>query len=328
MKKRKSLLGLAGLTLFVALAAGCSDDDTLKKEVRQSIQKQTEMKSYSFTGSANVRADVPKPQTVSLTSQLSEALANSQIKWQGVVDSQAARGEMKLNVKPEGNQQSYDLSMLFKDNKMYVSTPLVNAPDEYFEIDLAKGAQIGPLSAETFQMNGMFARLFGTIADAVEPGSFRQSKASDASNPNVHTITAEVEDKNKEAFLTQLYPKLPELLDTMASYHVINSSQFQELKSRLDKLDNEQKKKLAEQTTLNGPLQLQLTVDGESRVVRQTMKLDLTFKPETNDTPLGLKLDTDIAYDNLDQAPSFKMEVPSKTVSIDRLLQYIKPVSP
>lgn len=328
MMKRKSLIGLAGLALFVALAAGCSDDDTLKKEVQQSVQKQIEMKSYSFTGSANVHADVPQPQKATLTSQLTQALANSQIEWQGAVDSQAARGELKLNVKPDGSQQSYDLSMLFKDNKMYVNTPLVNAPDEYFAIDLAKGAQIGPLSAETLQMNDMFVRLFGAIADAIEPGSFQQSKASDASDQTVHTITAEVDDKHKEAFLTRLYPKVPGLLDTMASYHIITSSQLQELKSKLDKPGNEQKIKLLEQATLNQPLQLQLTVDGDGRIVQQTVKLDLTLTPATSGKPLNLKLDMNIAYDSVDQAPSFKMEVPSKTVSIDRLLQFIKPVSP
>ena len=79
---KKSMLPAVALGCTVLLAAGCTDHEQLKKEIVQAAQKQEDIRSYHFTGTATLKLDPAlfhglPPMTVAMLSLLKESRIDS-----------------------------------------------------------------------------------------------------------------------------------------------------------------------------------------------------------------------------------------------------------
>jgi hypothetical protein len=306
-------------SLLVPLLGGCTDHLAVKQAVQQAIAKQNDMKSYKFSGSADLKLglSVPVQGGNPMTAAVLSSLKESVIEWSGVSSVDPVRLEADVKVTPKGSSTPFSLPFLIKDNKMYVSLPIVNKPDEYFAIDLAQLGPSGaaPLTADNLKNSSkVTAALWAKFTDAIDAKWFDQAKdpVTLPDGKPAKAVTVAITDKNAAEINALVNAKLPEIADLLQTNGLLSADQAAKWKAAKSTVE------------LHPPSRLTLLID-EQGFVRDE-KLDLAYSLKGAD---GASFDNRVtlheAYDQINQPPQFQKDVPAKTKPFDDVLKLLKP---
>jgi hypothetical protein len=315
---KKWMTATLAVTMLVPTLTACTDHEQIKKSVQQAISKQTEMKSYKFAGSADLKLgfNIAAPDGNPLTAALLSSFKDSKIEWSGTSSTDPVQFEADLKLTPAGSG-TIAVPILIKDSKMYFNLPAINKPDEYYVIDMT---QLGkdsktPLSPDNLKnASQVSAALWTKFAGAIDAKWFEEAKdpvqLPDGKPAKSYSVA--VSDKNANDINAVLNAKLPEVADVLQTNGLLSADQAAKWKSSKTTIQ------------LKAPSKMTVLVD-EQGFVRDE-QLVLAFSLKNGD---GAATDNQItlheAYDQVNQPPQFQKDVPKQTKPFDDILKLLKP---
>lgn len=315
---KKWMTATCAVSLLVPMLTACTDHEQLKKNVQQAITKQTEMKSYKFSGGADLKLgfNLSSPDGNPLTAALLNSFKESKIEWSGTSNTEPLQFEADIKLTPAGNG-TIAIPILIKDSKMYFNLPAINKPDEFYMIDMA---QLGkdsktPLSPDNLKnASQVTSALWSKFAGAVDAKWFEEAKdpvkLPDGKPAKSYSIT--VTDKNAAEISSALSSKLPEIADVLQSNGLLGADQAAKWKSSKASVQLKPSSKLT------------LLIDEQGFVRDEQLQLGFAIKNgdgSSSDNQVTLHE----AYDQVNQPPQFQKDVPKQTKPFDDILKLLKP---
>ncbi|KRE90408.1 hypothetical protein ASG89_08925 [Paenibacillus sp. Soil766] len=318
-KKWMTLTAITAIGL-VSLTA-CTDNTQVKEAFQQSLNKQSELKSYTFDGSTTlVISDALMKSANPLTNGLLSLIRESTITWKGISQVEPLQYQSDLRITPKGSTSPIDLPILIKDSKLYFNMPALNkTADEFYAIDLQKMSvtTASPLTADTLKNTPQVSTaLTKLIFDGLDAKWFKQAKEpvklTDGSSAK--SIQVDLTTKNAKEINTQFQAKLPEFIGTLQTNGLLTA----------DKADALKKSGMAA-IALKAPSSMKIAIDDQGFIRDQT--LDITFTV----TLAGKVLDNHITLhqttDAINQGAPLTKEIPAKVKSFDDILKLLTPAA-
>lgn len=320
ISKNKAFLAAACFAISVA-ATGCSESTGKSKEMMDAaFAKQSEVKAFSFDGSATMNIQLPSAGQGKnpLTSALTGLFTQGNLEWKGAAAYDPVRLEADLKSTPKDSSTAMEFPVILKDNKLYLHIPLLNKQDDYFSIDMAElsgltgqGSSFTPESLKTITK---------TVADAlhlvisnVDPKWFKEADGitlKDGSKAKVHRL--EITEKNRQELEKAIRDKLPELGDLLKSTGLLNTEQ------------TELFKKQSSGFTLQAPGSVALAVD-DAGFIRQ-LSADLSYSMNGADgRPGANSMKFQQSYNDINGSPAFTKDVPAKAQPLGDILKLLMP---
>ncbi|WP_258206094.1 hypothetical protein [Paenibacillus radicibacter] len=302
-----------------SLLIACTDNKATQTAVLQGIAKQSEMKSYAFEGSADIKlGDGLVPSTDLVTQTFFNVFKESTIKWNGVTNYDPVAFEADINVTPKGGTEGFNIPVLIKDNKLYFHMPAINKENQFYSIDLAAaGSQAsGTVKPEGLKnATSVFSSFVKSITSAVDPKYFQEEKEAaklkDGSSAKAYTI--EINDKNEKAINDMLNSKSGELYDSLKTSGILSNEQADKLKSQ-----NQLK------FTVQAPSKLRFVIDDKGFIREQTTELNLAFTGADGAVNKH-SLTMNQQFNDINAAPAFKKEIPKDVKSFEDVLKLLNP---
>lgn len=314
-KKTSFLLAIA---ITATLAAGCSDGKgNLKQDMQNSLSKQSEMKSYSFTGNADidlgsVPADAGANPAVGMIVSMFQ---KSKMEWNGVSSSEPVRLETTLKATPSVSSTPLELPVLLKDNKIYLSLPGINKPEEYFSYDLS-AVKTGMNADKMKNATQTSSQMIKLLVSDLDEKWFKKSKEvpelKDGKKGSVTQV--EITDKNKKEITDKLRAKYPEMIDTLQQSGFITEAQAAKLKQNG-----------AKSLQVNAPGLLSFTTDDTGFI--RVSKLNLSYaSADASGAAIAHHVNFQQTYDDINGTSVFKKELPKTVRPLEEILKLIAPV--
>jgi hypothetical protein len=208
---RKPLLRATALAaIALSLVAGCeqaptrdyaAEGATWKAAIDEAYERNDSLNKYRFEGEIAFARQDGAPANGS-DAALLPAIGDG-LGWSGVFYREPLRFEADVRLGAEGGALERTVPMLAQDGKLYISVPSVNAPDEYFAVDLA-AAETDPEAApirSLLDAAGRFDDLARTLVASVEPEWVRAADAVDEEEAPVspRRFVVDVTEENAEA---------------------------------------------------------------------------------------------------------------------------------
>jgi hypothetical protein len=312
---RKTTIYLS-LLLFLLLITGCTDYKQLKVDMMQAVNKQEEIKSYAFTGSIELKADSSLlANTTPFAAALFALLKDSKMEYKGISSLELpSQMEAAFKVIPAGGT-AIDIPILIKDSKLFFHIPALNKDDEYMVMPVEnKQAPIAGSGTEALKNTGHLTTVVnGQLLQGIDPNWLQTSKdpISLADGTTVKRITLDINKKNETAFneyWNQSVPGLTDLLKTngLATVAAVDSWQT-----------------ALKQVKFQAPSTMDLLIDNQGFIREQRWNLTFTANNSTN---LNYLVWTQTLTD-LNKAPAFTKDIPSKQKSLNELLKLVKPAT-
>ncbi|WP_438446285.1 hypothetical protein [Gorillibacterium sp. sgz5001074] len=320
LHKRKSTLLLAVLMTASLTAAGCSEENHAKERMDQALTKQAEMKSYSFTGNADLNLEMPSQKEGSnpMTSALLTMFMKGKLEWNGAASTDPVRFETDLKSTPAGSAAALELPVLFKDNKLFLHIPMLNKDGEYYSVDMAELAklsgQANPMSPDSLK------NISKTMSDAaklaisdVNPKWFAESDAGALKDgTKAVSYRLDITDKNRKEITDALKAKWPQLADTLKSSGIFTGSQAEEWKAQSATLD------------VKAPGSIEIKVDSAGFIREQNVSLSLSYQGKDGKGHSS-SFRVAQAYNDVNQSPKFQKEEPKNARPLSEILKLIMP---
>ncbi|WP_409341276.1 hypothetical protein [Paenibacillus sp. MBLB4367] len=319
--KLKPFVLAALVALTGAFAAGCSDDngEALKKTVLDSLNKQADMKSHSFSGTAdlNIGALPQSADANPVASSLLSMFQNSKLEWNGAATTEPVRLEATVKSTQAGSANALELPLLLKDNKLYVNLPLINKKDEFFQIDLAQlsamSGQNNALSAESFKQATQTASGIGSVLISdLKPKWFAEDKEPAAFQDGAKgtLIRIDITDKNKKEVTDAMRAKLPEMIDKLAAGGFV-------AKGQADKLKED-----AKTISVETPGKLTFAIDEQGFAREQQIEIAYT-QAGKDGLPVKRHLNLHLKAEGINKEPKFVKEVPTQVKPFEDVLRLL-----
>jgi len=316
---KKSFNTIILLILISSLLIACTNNQEIQTEALQAIDKQSEMKSYSFEGSAKLGlGDGLVPATNPLTLGIVNMLKESTLEWKGATENNPARLETTLKLTPNSSNSQLELPVLIKDNKLYFNIPAINKPGEFFVMDLSTssiGSNNGIQPEALQQTSATLSDVMRILFASAEAKWLREDKEP-AALPDGTTGTSirlEITSSNEQAVNKMMQSKTGEMIDKLASRGIISSA-------TAEKWKNSKETKIE----IKAPSQLQLIIDKDGNIRSQTIDFKLAITDE-NGTTNTHAITFEQSYSNINTAPDFQMPIPENAKSFDDVLQFLAP---
>lgn len=322
----KLIIALMTVALLAFMTAGCTGGNELKQDVIQAFDKQKDMNSYRFSGQAVLQTDdeLTQPDQRPLTAGLFELLKQSTISWEGVASRNPARLEMTWKITPQGRNSSIEIPLIVKDDNAYFRIPSINAENEYFEMDLQKspvGSQLALTPEMLNQAAGIPSAILKSLTESINSKWFSEKKENQTNvQTKLKSISIDIKPENFGDFAKDITAALP---DVIAELQKIGLPAGQSaIDTQLQKLQ-ERMASSTDSMRLRQPLTLTVAIDDQGFVSSNTMDLDLA-KKQTDGSEKYVQLHWQARYDQINENPSFSMEIPQKTRSIDDVLRLVQ----
>lgn len=318
-KKWITLSAITAISL-VSLTA-CTDNTKVKEAFQQSVNKQTEMKSYTFDGSTTLAiSDGLMKSANPLTNGLLSMIRESTITWKGISNVDPLQFQTDLRITPTGSTSPIDIPILIKDSKMYFNMPALNkTADEYYAIDLQKmsGTNASPLTADTLKNTPQVSTaLSKLIFEGIDAKWYKEAKdpIKLTDGTSAKSIQVDLTTKNVKEINKQFQAKLPEFIRSLQTNGLLAADKAEALK----------KNGLAS-LALKAPSSMKIAIDDNGFIRDQS--LDITFTVTID----GKSLDNHIAlhqtFDAINQGAPLTKEVPAKVKSFDDILKLLTPAA-
>ena len=311
---------ILSIVLACTLLTACTDKTNLKKEAQVSVTKQAEMRNYSFTGTADIDLGT-LPQTKDsnpITTNLLTLIEKSKLEWTGVASVDPVQLEVNLKSSSGALGIPLELPMLIKDNKLYISIPMLNKKDEYFAIDLTTlGTMAGsktPLTPDSLKnVIQTTSTLSNLILTDIQDKWFQKSKdpitLKDGTVAKI--LNVEITDKNIQEISLIFQSKLPEMIDILAKSGIISTEQAEKLKQADLK-----------SIQMRTPGILSLTIDPTGFIREQKINLTYTMKNKEGNLE-NRHLNVSQAYDHINQSPKFEKQTPTQIRPFEHILKFM-----
>jgi hypothetical protein len=313
------------LTLLITAtvtAAGCSDDSKAKTGLEQALAKQTEMKAYSFNGTADLKIDLPAPKAGQnpLTSTFLNMLLQSKLEWSGAASTEPIRFEADIKSTPAGSQASLDLPVILKDNKLYLHIPMLNKTGEFYSIDMAElsklSGQASPLSPDSLKniTKTVSETVKLAIAD-VDPKWFKQTAGTTLKDGTKATsYRLDITDKNRAEIETALRAKLPLLAEQLKASGLLTQTQADEWKARSGTF------------SLKSPGYIAAAVDETGFIREQSVNFSISYQgSDSKEHSTGIQFTQ--AYNSINQEPKWNKQEPQNARPLSEILKLLMPSS-
>ncbi|MDR6551356.1 hypothetical protein [Paenibacillus qinlingensis] len=318
-KKWMTLTAITAISL-VSLTA-CTDNTQVKEAFQQSVNKQSEMKSYTFEGSTTLAiSDGLMKSANPLTNGLLSLIRESTITWKGISQLDPLQYQTDLRITPKGSTSPIDLPILIKDSKLYFNMPALNkTADEFYAIDLQKmnGTTASPLKADTLKNTPQVTTaLTKLIFEGMDAKWFKQAKdpIKLADGTSAKSIQVDLTTKNVKDVNTQLQAKLPDFIGTLQTNGLISGDKADALK-----------KNGAASIALKVPSSMKIAIDDQGFIRDQA--LDITFTVTIDGKALDNHIELHQTFDAINQNAPLTKEIPSKVKSFDDILKLLTPSS-
>lgn len=316
-KKWITLTAVTAISL-ISLTA-CTDNTKVKEALEQSLNKQKEMKSYTFDGSTTLAiSDGLMKSSNPLTNGLLSLVRESTMDWKGISNVEPLQFQTDLKITPKGSTSPFEIPILIKDSKLYFNMPALNkTADEYYAIDLQKMSQnsTSPLTVDTLKNTSQLSATFGNlIFSGIDSKWYKEAKETvklkDGSSAK--SISVELTSKNEKELNTLLQTKLPEFIGYLQNNGFLTADKAEQFK-----------KNQANLLQLKAPGKMVVAIDDTGFIRDQTIDVGFTITVD------GKAQDNHIlfhqTYDAINQASPLTKELPKNVKSFDEILKLITP---
>lgn len=316
-KKWITLTAVTAISL-ISLTA-CTDNTKVKEALEQSLNKQKEMKSYTFDGSTTLAiSDGLMKSSNPLTNGLLSLVRDSTIDWKGISNVEPLQFQTDLKITPKGSTSPFEIPILIKDSKLYFNMPALNkTADEYYAIDLQKMSQnsTSPLTVDTLKNTSQLSATLGNlIFSGIDPKWYKEAKETVKlkDGTSAKSISVELTSKNEKELNTLLQTKLPEFIGYLQNNGFLTADKAEQFK-----------KNQANLLQLKAPGKMVVAIDDTGFIRDQTIDVGFTITVD------GKAQDNHIlfhqTYDAINQASPLTKELPKNAKSFDEILKLITP---
>ncbi|MCZ8518752.1 MULTISPECIES: hypothetical protein [Paenibacillus] len=299
MNTSAALLRTLTMGAALLLASGCTDHDQLKQELMQAASKQEEIKTYRFSGHAELALHPSlfeglPPLTTAMLSLFKEA----SIEYKGVTSlEEPVRVEADITIKPKDAEEPIKLPLLLQDNKLYIHLPALNAPDEYLMFSLQQPERL----KDTGHLSALMNR---RLLEGLNAGWIDEE--GPPANTGGKRMDIRITDNNREDVEAYVTGIVPALLDELVKNGLGSPAQ------------TDQWKKSAGLLNLKAPGSIALDIDAQGFLEGQEGRLFFTTDthPDNQHALAWTYHTTDI-----NQPAAFTRNVPDKVKSASDLLQ-------
>lgn len=318
-KKWITLTAITAISL-VSLTA-CTDNTKVKEAFQQSLNKQSEMKSYTFDGSTTLAiSDGLMKSANPLTNGLLSMIRESTITWKGISNVDPLQFQTDLRITPKGSTSPIDIPILIKDSKMYFNMPALNkTADEYYAIDLQKmsGTNASPLTADTLKNTPQVSTaLSKLIFEGIDAKWYKEAKdpVKLTDGTTAKSIQVDLTTKNVKEINTQFQAKLPEFIGSLQTNGLLAADKAEELK----------KNGLAS-LALKAPSSMKIAIDDKGFIRDQS--LDITFTVTMDGKSFDNHIVLHQTFDAINQGAPLTKDVPAKVKSFNDILKLLTPAA-
>lgn len=316
---------LSALLLAAALSllAGCSDGRKLQQDVQAALAQHAEIKNYTFSGEAKFALRRPEAEQSlhPATAKLVTMLSRGRLSWQGTASTDPARAELMLRVFPEGETQAYEMPMLLQDSKLYVHLPAVNAPGQYYMIDLAPpdAASGDPaLPAELGAAGELLSLVFSDLIAAFEPKRFQEEKGPEGER----TIAVTLSPRHMKEALDAWYAAAPAIAGRLELAGYVSSDRAGEWQRKFGEEERRRALKNLNRYRFDEPFRLSVNID-EAGFLRETrLRLALSVA-EADGTSATWAVDVLNRYDHINENAPFVMPIPEQARPFNDILDLL-----
>lgn len=316
-KKWITLTAVTAISL-ISLTA-CTDNTKVKEALEQSLNKQKEMKSYTFDGSTTLAiSDGLMKSSNPLTNGLLSLVRESTIDWKGISNVEPLQLQTDLKITPKGSTSPLEIPILIKDSKLYFNMPALNkTADEYYAIDLQKMSQnsTSPLTVDSLKNTSQLSTTLGNLFfSGIDPKWYKEAKEpvklKDGSSAK--SISVELTSKNEKELNTLLQTKLPEFIGYLQNNGFLTADKAEQLK-----------KNQANLLQLKAPGKMVVAIDDTGFIRDQTIDVGFTITIDGKAQDNHILLHQ--TYDAINQASPLTKEIPKNVKSFDEILKLITP---
>lgn len=311
MNRTKKMIVLA-LTATAVLTAGCARDKGQAKEAfMQALAKQAEVKQYTYAGTADLNIGLKAPAATSqdATAGLISMFSKSKWNWTGATQDNPYRLEGSYTL--ASGDTSFTFPLVYKDDLLYLSIPLLSKKDEYYSFDLKK--QTATPGADGLKgVNTAVSNALTTIVTDFEESWFKKTKEpvklTDGTEATL--LRVEITEKNRKEIAEKAKLQLGAVIDSLSSQGLLSASQAAGLKGEG-----------TQQFALTAG-ELSVAVDADGYIRQQTINMDYSADgSETAEQQRHFHYTQNFA--GINQAPEFKLEVPKNVKPFDEVLKLL-----
>ncbi|MBC8081157.1 MAG: hypothetical protein H7X86_12485 [Gorillibacterium sp.] len=314
MNRRKVLV--LSLVAAAMLSTGCTRDKGETKETFiNALTKQSEIKQYTFAGSADLDIGLAAPNANSqaATASLISMFGKSKWSWEGASAAEPFRMEGRYTLNT--GDTSFTFPLIFRDDVIYMSVPLLNKKDEYFSFDLKKlGASQSPSGSSNLKnINIVVSRSLQTMVSDFDYQWFKKMKKPtelmDGSKGTL--IRVEITDKNKAALTEKVKIQLAAIINDWETQGLMTKGQAVNFKTGADKV-----------FAVTGG-EFTLVIDEAGFIRTETINVDYSAGGGTEAAqPRHFYYRQE--FKGINAAPDFKLDTPKHIRPIDEVLELLK----
>ncbi|SFL32096.1 hypothetical protein SAMN03159341_10571 [Paenibacillus sp. 1_12] len=302
---------LLSLSLLL-LITGCTDYKQLKTDLLQAVAKQEQVTSYQFKGSIELKADPSLLGATSpFTATLFAFLKDSKIDYNGLTAMDPAQLEANFKVTPSGGTVM-DIPVLIKENKLFFRIPALNKDDEYLVFPITGKTSPAAGSTEALKnTNHLTSTIYDQLLNGINAEWLQTSKdpVTLADGTITKRITLDINNKNEQAFNSIWKQAIPGFTELLKSNGLASTASIDGWQTALKEVQ------------FRAPSSLEFLIDNQGFIHEQKWSLTFSANGSTNENHL---LWTQ-SLSELNKAPVFTKEIPTKQKSLEDLLKLVKP---
>lgn len=316
-KKWITLTAVTALSLLSLTA--CTDNAKVKEAFEQSLNKQQEMKSYTYEGKSTLAiSDALLKGSNPLTNGLLSLVKESTIEWKGISNVDPLQYQTDLKITPKGSSSAFEIPILIKDNKLYFNMPALNkTPDEYYAVDLQQMSQNSksPLTLDTLKNTSQLSTaLSNLVFNGIDAKWYKEAKepVKLKDGTSAKSISVELTSKNEKDINALFQSKLPEFIGYLQNNGFLAADKAEQLKQNQSAA-----------IVLKAPSRMVIAIDEAGFIRDQT--LDIAFQMTVDGKVQDNHIVLQQTYDAINQAAPLTKEVPKNVKSFDEILKLIAP---
>ncbi len=305
------------ILLSLVFTTSCNQPEEIKNMVLHAIEKQTEIKSYHFEGSAQIDIDhslFTNKQT--LAKELMQLINKSTLTWSGFAQTQPNLIEMDLKITPMGSTTAMEIPVMMTSEHIYIQLPGINSIGEYTQINIPaeKDNQANSTDLESSVSNSASHIIFALTSILYREAPADWFKLSDMlattdTEVVAQHITIEHQDPTNRTFTDGFQTPLIPYRDLLAFTGLISDGSSNGTVN-------------LRQLSWSTPSKMVIDIDPQGFISQQTIDVSLALPNEQAENKI-IRLKYQQTYDQINQPPSFTKKIPKQILIWDDLLANI-----
>jgi hypothetical protein len=328
---RAAVVSVAAL----ALITGCNEEEKInysaegevwKGRITEAFANHNALSSHRFDGDIEFRLQGATDPTDSANTFL--PLLGDGFAWSGTAHRDPLRLEADITLRRGEDtaepQERTVMPLLIQDSKLYVSIPMVNQSNEYFEIDLAANGQGSPMPLDALtKMAGALDDLVLAIVSEVDPQWIRLAGEPSTLEKSKSTNSEPAEpSQGPVQYEITVTPDNAEHLEAAfrkgwSAWSAAFPAEFGAVPDAIDGAED------SFDLAIGG--KIMLTVSADAYITEQHIELSFTgaAEEETDTPPVLGELAYSLRVYDMNRAPALTKTVPDHILSFEHVLRFL-----